>query len=107
MGIVFEFAKNNFNNIKIINYVDLHETHLDCQFNNVTKCNAIICLKLTDKGKYAINTIILMDCIIRIKNDEFLVSKEIIFERRNDYLVTISFESIGDSLKSILKTNIK
>ena len=107
MGIVFEFAKNYFNNIKIINYVDLHETHLDCQFNNVAKCNAIICLKLTDKGKYAINTIILMDCIIRIKNDEFLVSKEIIFERRNDYLVTISFESIGDSLKSILKTNIK
>ena len=105
MGIVFEFAKNYFNNIKIINYVDLHKTHLDCQFKNFTKSNAIICLKLTDQDKYDINAVILTDCMIKIKNDEFLVSKEIIFERDNDYLVAISFESIGDSLKSIIKNN--
>jgi len=104
MGIVFEFAKNYFNNIKIINYVDLHKTHLDCRFKNFNKSNAIICLKLTDKDIYDISAVILADCMIKIKNDEFLVSKEIIFERDNDYLVAISFESIGGELKSILKT---
>jgi hypothetical protein len=105
MGIIFKTATIYFNNMKIINYVDLRKTHLDCRFSDISKSNAIICLKKKADDEFVITSFILNDCMITIKNDEIFMSKEIKYERDNDYIVAISFESIREELKNILKTS--
>ena len=105
MGIIFKTATIYFNNMKIINYVDLRKTHLDCRFSDISKSNAIICLKKKADDEFVITSFILNDCMITIKNDEIFMSKEIKYEHDNDYIVAISFESIREELKNILKTS--
>ena len=103
IGIVLDFAKDYFNKILILNYIDLHKTHLDCIYENLTKNKAIIIIKIDNKKDLTINSFIYKDKLIKVNNNQLEFVKGKGLERDNDYLITIYFESISESLKKFLK----
>ena len=102
IGIVLNFAKDYFNKISLLNYIDLHKTHLDCIYENLTKNHAIIILKLDNKKGLIINSFIYKDKLIKVNNNNLVLVEGKGLERDSDYLITIYFESISESLNSFL-----
>ena len=104
MKYAFDFANLYFTNANIINYIDLHETHLDCEYNNLTKFQAIICFKIKgQKKEFQVDSIIYSNKLIKYEKDTFKLMGDAELERNNDFLVIISFESIDESLKKLIK----
>ena len=104
MKTVFDFANCYFKNVNIINYIDLHETHLDCEYYNLTNLQAIICFKIKgQKKEFQVDSIIYKNKLIKYAKDTFKIIGTAELERNNDFLVIISFESIDDSLKQLTK----
>ena len=100
---VFEFAKYYFKNTKIIGYVDLHKTHLDIQyFNSLPKKQAAVFLKLTNSDEYKVDCLIYNNYMFKQDNNELKLINNIKFDRNNDFIVIIGFDSILSSLTILL-----
>ena len=97
--IVFKFAETYFKNVKIINYIDLHKSHTDCQYYNLSKNEAIICLKMNAKNKYEVASFIYNEYFIKVEKNNLIKPINKGLDRDNDYLVGISFDSINEQLK--------
>ena len=102
-GIVFDFAKNYFNNIKIENFVDLQNTHLECEYYNLTKQKAILCIKKINKNEYNIDSFVYNNIFIKVNDNNLIIEKsDNSLDRGNDILVIINFDSINYNLKALL-----
>ena len=99
LGIVFEFAKDYFKNVKIISFMDLRKIHcLDFDYNSLTNKQAMVSIKVFDQNQYQINSLIYNKKIFKNENDEFKFSHNKLDED-NDFIVVISFDSIFDKFK--------
>ena len=104
MKNVFDFANRYFKNTNIINYIDLHEAHLDCEYYNLTNLQAIICFKIKGpKKEFYVDSIIYNNKLIKYEKETFKLIGAAELDRNNDFLVIISFESIDESLKKLTK----
>ena len=106
-GIIFDFAKEYFNNVTIKNFIDLQKVHLDCKFQNLSNKTAIICLKKSDeyKNKFKVCSFIYNYHFIDVVNETLIEKQNKIFDRDNDVLVIIKFETITESLRIFLSQN--
>ena len=100
--IIFKFAEIYFKNVKIINYIDLHESHVNCKYYDMSKNEAIICLKLNEKNEYEVCSFIYNESFIKVEKNNLKLQINNGLGRDNDFLVGISFDSINDQLKIIL-----
>ena len=101
-GILFDFAKDYFENVNIISFIDLHETHLDCQYlNYLTIKQAMIFLKLIKKNEYEVDSLIYNNHLFKKDNNELKLKNIIKLGRYNDFMVIIGFSSILDTLKML------
>ena len=105
-NIVFEFTEKYFKNAKIINYIDLHKAHSDCQYYNLLKNQAIICIKINKKGEYEVISFIYNDRLIKFEKGNLKLEINNKLDRENDFLVAISFDSINEQLKLFLSSNL-
>jgi hypothetical protein len=106
MGVVFEFTNKYFINVNIINFIDLHKTHIDCHYYNLSKNQAIICLKINKKNKYIVDSFIYNNRLIKYKDDNLEFGNKTELERDNDFLVFINFDNICSSLKVFFSQNL-
>ena len=102
--IVFKFAEIYFQNINIINYIDLQKAHSDSKYCNLSNNQAIICLK-KNENKYEVDSFIYKNYNIKLKGDQLTLNNKNnnILDRDNDFLVGISFDNISKKLKEFLK----
>jgi hypothetical protein len=103
LGIVFEFAKDYFKDVKIINFMDLRKNHyLDFDYYSLTKKQAMVSIKVIDENQYQINSLIYNKKIFKIENDEFkLILNKL--DENIDFIVVISFDSILDNKNILFK----
>ena len=100
MKNVFDFANRYFQNANLINYIDLSEVHIDCNYNNLTSRQAIICFKLKgNKKDFKVDSIIYNNKLIKYTNDTFKLIGPPKLDRNNDFLAVVGFDSINESFK--------
>ena len=103
MGNVFRFTYNYFDEPKILNYIDLHDSHLDCEYDTLSKKEAIICLKKSNsEQKYEVDSFVLNKYLLRKARVGFKLETYTKLDRDNDYIVIIGFKSIREPLKNLL-----
>ena len=101
--ILFDFTKDYFDNTDIISYIDLHENHLNFRYyNRLSKNQAMICLKITDKNEYKVDSLIYNNHMFKKENEGLILKNNIKLDKDNDFIIFIRFDSILEGLKSLL-----
>ena len=104
-GIVFDFAKEYFINVRLENYIDLQKAHLDCKCQNLSKNKAIICLKKGNEDEFQVCSFIYNYRLIKLEQNVLKEEASDILDRDNDFMVIIKFDSIKKDLKILLSNN--
>ena len=105
LGMVIKFAESYFENITILHYIDLRKAHIDIEYENLSKNQAIICLKKDKRNKFTIDSFIYQDYSISCKGENLEFGNNVKLGGDNDFLVAINFDTISESLKLLLNKN--
>jgi len=105
LGMVIKFAESYFENITILHYIDLRKAHIDIEYENLSKNQAIICLKKDKRNKFTIDSFIYQDYLISCKGENLEFGNNVKLGGDNDFLVAINFDTISESLKLLLNKN--
>ena len=100
--IVFKFAEIYFKNVKITNYICLNNSLANCRYYDLSKNEAIICVKKNEDNKYEVSSFICNESFIKVEKDNLKLLLNNGLDRNNDFLVGIRFDSINDTLKTLL-----
>jgi len=83
--------------------VNLKKIYLDCEYFNLTKQKAILCIKIINNYEYYVDSFVYDNFFINVNGNELIVEKSNnSLDREIDILVIINFEKINQNLKILL-----
>ena len=106
MNIIFTFAENYFNNIKIFSFINLEKEHIYSNLMNMYHKKAVICLRKNVLEHFYITALVFNKKLFELKEKNLILLKTNVENLNNEYdlLVIISFDGLSERGKKELSS---